>query len=191
MAIIVINSPKYGRKEVLVDDEDFEYLNQFKWSIHKTKKNMYASRTIYLGGGRKNQKNKKFSMHREIMQTPVGMDCDHTFHNTLDNRKSQLRNCTRTQNLQNKTSAVNSTSKYLGVTIHTNKYFKKKTNVFMTKIYWVAQIVVNRKLNRIRYFPYTPCGELLAALTYDEAAIKYHGEFANLNFKTKPLQNHG
>lgn len=83
----------------LVDDEDFEYLNSMKWraSWHNNTKSFYAARADRSTG-----KYKTVYMHRLIMQTPSGLECDHVFHNTLDNRKSQLRNVTRSENQRNK-----------------------------------------------------------------------------------------
>jgi UDP-N-acetylglucosamine pyrophosphorylase len=76
----------------LVDDEDFEYLNQFKWYNHYN----IAYRTI-----RENNMSKLIGMHREIMKTPKGLEVDHWDHNTLNNQKSNLRNCTHKENCQN------------------------------------------------------------------------------------------
>jgi hypothetical protein len=54
------------------------------------------------------------------------------------------------------------------------------------KMRWMANLTVNYKKIHLGSFPLTPCGELLAAIKYDEAAIKYRGEFANLNFPNLP-----
>jgi len=82
----------------IVDDEDFEYLSQWKWraSWHENNKSFYAARADRSTG-----KYKTIYMHRLIMQTESGLECDHIFHNTLDNRKSVLRNVTRSENQRN------------------------------------------------------------------------------------------
>jgi hypothetical protein len=83
----------------LVDDDDFERLNAFKWQAQWmiTAKSFYAVR---FEGGRKNRR--WVSMSRFIMHTPKGMECDHINHDTLDDRKCNLKNCTRSQNQQNR-----------------------------------------------------------------------------------------
>ncbi len=87
-------------KFALVDDEDFDYLNQWKWHYTGTG---YAGRKIYPNG-RYDQK--MLYLHRVIMQTPVGLDVDHIDHDRLNNQKSNLRNCTRTDNLKNRKMKV-------------------------------------------------------------------------------------
>lgn len=89
---------------------------------------------------------------------------DHKDRNCENNRIENLREATRMQNSQNRTSAKNSSSKYLGV----HHYLKRK---------WHAAIRVNKILKSIGYFK----TEEEAALAYNKAAVKYHGEFANLN----------
>lgn len=144
-------------KFALVDDEDYEYLNQFKWHYSSTG---YAVRDIQKNGKRTSQR-----MHRIVNQTPDGMQTDHRNHNTLDNRKDNLRTCTALQNNKHGTSRKNSTSKYLGV--HWDKKSRK----------WRANIRVNRILIHLGYYD----SEEDAALFYNKAAEKYHGEFASLN----------
>lgn len=73
----------------IVDDEDFEYLNQFKWCLF----NGYAGRM---------DKKRQISMHRYLMNTPEKMVCDHINGRKLDNRKENLRNCTQGQNCMNR-----------------------------------------------------------------------------------------
>lgn len=87
-------------------------------------------------------------------------EVDHQDRNTLNDKIENLRAADRSKNMKNRTSRKNSTSKYLGVCLERGKY-------------WKAQI--NSKL--LGYFK----NEELAALAYNEAAIKHHGEFANLN----------
>ena len=84
-------------KFTIVDDEDFEYLNQWKWSYYTSKKySGYAKRIDLSRGGRI-----CVTMHRLITQAPKGFEVDHINHNTLDNRKENLRIVTHSQNLQN------------------------------------------------------------------------------------------
>ena len=72
----------------LVDDEDFEYLNQWKWCAIKSRKTYYTTRTIYIPC------KMTVIMHRIIMNTPLDMTVDHIDHNGLNNQKYNLRICT-------------------------------------------------------------------------------------------------
>ena len=108
-------------------------------------------------------------MHREVIEVPRSMDVDHINQNGLDNRKANLRPATHTQNNCNrKKFSKNTYSKYKGVC------WKKKIKK------WTAQIGFNNKMIFLGYFH----DEVAAAKAYDQAAIKYHREFAALNFES-------
>lgn len=87
--ISLTNSPQ----KVLVDDEDYKWLSAWKWctDTNPINRNNYALRT---SGG-------TVSMHRLIMGQPKGMEVDHINHDTLDNRKENLRVVTTAQNQRN------------------------------------------------------------------------------------------
>lgn len=169
-------SGKYGYgKFAKVDDEDFERINQYKWHVSKGKgTTRYAVARVI---GVKN----KIIMHRLIMETPDGFITDHKNHDGLDNRRVNLRTCTIAENNANKRPVLDKTSKYLGVhwEKQQKKYFKKKTGEFHIYKYgyWTANLEKNNKRLFLGYFK----TEIEAALAYNEAAKKYHGEFANLN----------
>jgi hypothetical protein len=146
-------------KVALVDDEDYEYLNQWTWCAQKDRNTYYAKRGVNKG----NNKTERINMHRLIMNTPHDMFVDHIDHDGLNNQKYNMRNCTWAQNTRNKTAS--GSSKYLGVCIINGLFH--------------AQICVNRKCIRLGDFIF----EEDAARAYDEAANQYFGEFANLNFK--------
>lgn len=100
-------------KITFVDDEDFEYLSQWKWQYGT---HGYASRTIYVkGSGRKNQKNEHILMHRVINKTPDGMITDHINQDKLDNRRSNLRTANKSLNSINRPLQPNNKSGYKGI----------------------------------------------------------------------------
>jgi len=107
-------------------------------------------------------------MHRVIINAPRHLLVDHINHNGLDNRKANLRTATIAQNNVNRASykTKNSPSKYKGV------YWSKRDKK------WQVQICHNNKRKHIGQFD----NEIQAAKAYDEAAKKYHKEFAVLNF---------
>ena len=83
----------------LVDDEDFERVNVFKWQAQALYYGGYIA-TRWTCGSHQNRQT--IYMHRFIMNTPKELVVDHINHNTLDNQKSNLRNCTRSQNQMNR-----------------------------------------------------------------------------------------
>lgn len=109
----------------LVDNEDYEKFNAFKWQVGSDGK--YAQRTI-------TSKNKRVSifLHRAIMNTPKGKDIDHKNGNTLDNRKSNLRISTRSQNILNPNNKVQkSFSGYRGVSLSGGLKNKWRARIFV------------------------------------------------------------
>lgn len=112
----------------LVDDEDYEWLNQWKWRLSNCG---YATRTEYLGGGKKNQKQRGISMHKLINNTPDGFHTDHINRNKLDNRRCNLRTATVSQNIINAKGWKNNTSGRRGV------YWYKNA--------WCAEIKLHQK----------------------------------------------
>ncbi len=148
-------------KIALVDDEDFEYLNQFKWYILKGKYTNYVCMV---------ENNKTILMHRIIMNTPINMEVDHIDHNGLNCQRYNMRICTHSQNSANRGSRK-SRSKYRGVSFLKQVYKNK------VRTYIVADIRKNNKTIHLGYFK----TEEDAALAYNKAAIYYHKEFANIN----------
>jgi len=147
----------------LVDDEDFEYLKQFKWNVRIVSGTQYAKRNINIG-----EKQTTINMHREITKCPKNMMVDHINGNGLDNRKQNLRICTRSQNLMNSNKPKDAkSSKYKGVCFYKKGNYKR----------WRSEIRLNKKAIFLGYF----VNEKDAALAYNEAAIKYYGKFAKLN----------
>lgn len=147
-------------KFTIVDSSDFKYLNTVKWFYLNPG---YAARTIRLKGN----KFKKQLMHRLIMNAPNGLEVDHKNGNKLDNRRSNLRLCTKAENHRNRGLQKSNTSGYKGVCW--SKRNKK----------WIARIAFNGKRYDLGYFS----DIRKAAQAYNNAAKKYHKEFAKLNIK--------
>src|SRR3990167_5242115 len=106
-------------KFALVDDEDYGMLSKFKWHYS----NGYAIHHHYIKTVKGRPITKKVLMHSLIMNTPKGMDTDHIDGNRLDNRRSNLRICTRRENGQNRKEHRN--GKLLGVNTIKRKSLKK------------------------------------------------------------------
>jgi len=151
-------------KAALVDDEDYEYLNQWKW---------YACICDGIYYARRTSNKKKIFMHRQLLNAEKGIEIDHMDHNGLNNQRANLRSCTSSQNKRNKSPLGR--SKYLGVEVNCKKS-KSGDKVYY---YFCARICDNYKKQYIGSFK----TEEEAARAYDKKAKEIHGEFANLNFK--------
>jgi hypothetical protein len=153
MKYIKLTQGKYA----IVDDEDFECLNKRKWHYDTR----YATRTQW---NKETKKETKMYMHRLIL--PDVKEVDHINGNKLDNRKENLRSCTRKQNSMNTLIRKgNKHSKYKGVS------FDKSRNK------WVAYCIKDYKMLNLGRFK----TENEAGLAYNTKAKELFGEFARLN----------
>ena len=148
-------------KHAIVDEADFEWLSQWKWSLHGRG---YASRQT---GGR--AKRVSVMMHRLIAETPEGMDTDHINGDKLDNRRSNLRHATRGQNNVNRSLLPSNSTGYKGV---------RSPLDGRNGLRWPAFITVDNKA--VGLGSYSTPEE--AARAVDIAAFEAFGEFAQLNF---------
>ena len=148
-------------KYALVDDEDYEDLNQFKWYYC----NGYAYRTENIGVFRGKIRKKTIAMHREVNKTPKGLVTDHINRKTLDNKKINLRSCTDVENCRNTKITKNSSSRFKGVS-----WDKSREK-------WAAYIKINWKKRYLGRFSSEKC----AARAYNKSAEELFGEFARLN----------
>jgi len=118
-------------KFAIVDDSDFEWLNQWKWCFHIG----YVVRNK-----REKGKCKMIYMHRLINNTSSGFETDHINRNKLDNRRSNLRTVTSSQNNMNTGMWKHNTSKHKGV------FWDKSRNK------WMAGIGLNYKFINVGRF---------------------------------------
>jgi len=159
-------------KIILFDDDDAINISQYKWKLVKNYNYGFYVKADFINPI--NGKKSLLSMHRLIMLVnDPKIEVDHKNRNTLDNRRVNLRVCNRTQNTINR--AASGVSKYLGVYFLLNKRELKSGIKYYSK--WRAAI--NVKGTKIYLGNYN--NEIDAAIAYNVAAKKYHGEFANLN----------
>ena len=157
---IKLNDGRY----TLVDPDIYYRFNDFDWCAKTCFGITYAVRFVDTNKG-----TKTISIHREITNAQTDKIVDHRNRNSLDNRIDNLRFATYSQNACNRNSNIDkskTSSMYRGVTIN------KKNGK------WSAKISVNSKKVWLGSFT----NEIDAASAYDDAARKYHGEFARLNF---------
>ena len=100
-----------GRKDFcLIDTSDYCIVKKFVWTISNSGKYKYVKCS-------KTKKHAYIMMHRLIMKAPRDKFVDHINHDTLDNRRCNLRICTNSQNQMNSVNKkTHSKSKFLGVT---------------------------------------------------------------------------
>lgn len=142
----------------LVDDDDFEWLSQFKWYAQKSGEGFYAHRGDYSSG-----KRRVVCMHRIILDAPISLQVDHANGDGLDNQKINLRLATSQQNGQNKRHPLRNNR--LGIK---GVYWNKKRKKYQ------AVIKYNGKQINLGRF------SLLADAdkAYRNAEAKYFGNFA-------------
>ena len=158
-ALIRLTQNQYA----LVSNEDYEWLSREKWHCVNMRGGRKAMRSIY---GPEKQRRHKVYMHREIMGLEKGDNrvVDHINHNTLDNRRCELRICSQAENCRNMRKTHGS-SQYKGVSW---RKLRKK---------WKAVITINDKTIFLGDFD----SQNHAAMAYNEAARKHYGEYACLN----------
>tara|TARA_R110000851_G_scaffold170949_1_gene317305 strand:- start:147 stop:722 length:576 start_codon:yes stop_codon:yes gene_type:complete len=173
------NRYELSDKVALVDDEDYEKVVEAikyksgkpgKWYDHRPGgyKNVNCIKHYAVDGDRRK------AIHRVVMNAPPGMDVDHINGDPLDNRKENLRLCTRSQNAQNKKRRRDSKSGFKCV-YYTSSNLKKP---WMAYISDPDTLYPNKRSIKLGY--YETAEE--AARAYDKKAIEMYGEFAYTNF---------
>ena len=182
----IIESKKYGNYTVLIDEEDWDKVKNYTWRLlYDTKySRIGAIRTNVIREPREKRnpvftsrrggtwekrgfKEKQINIHNVILDhdpNKSNLIVDHINGNVLDNRKCNLRLCTRAENARNVKKSKSNTSGYIGV----SKEYKK----------WLACVTLNGKAYRVGRFE----DKVEAARARDRKAIELHGEFAKLNF---------
>jgi hypothetical protein len=124
-------------KFAIVDDADYEWLNQWKWYACADCNTYYAVRAAYKDG-----KQTTVQMHRQILSLKPSdpRQCDHRDGNGLNNRRKNLRIATHAQNQHNQKPQKGGTSIYKGVSWH--RHTAK----------WCARIGVNGQAICLGYF---------------------------------------
>lgn len=141
----------------VVDDADYQVFGEHRWREKRCRGKIYAVEAGKPG----------VFLHREILGLVPGdgIIADHRNNNPLDNRRSNLRQATATQNAQNGKTPKTNTTGYKGVWLQRETRYR-------------AGIRINKRTTHLGMF----ADPIDAAKAYDEAARKYHGEFALTNF---------
>lgn len=151
-------------KVALVSDGDFKELSKWKWFASFSGRSWVILSDIW-DPKKKNQLSIVMARLIKGLKYKDGKYVDHRNGNTFDNRRSNLRVCTNSQNLMNRGAPKNNTSGFKGVSF--NKYTGK----------WVANIVKNYRQIHLGYYK----DKKNAAKAYNKAAFKLFGKFAYLN----------
>lgn len=155
--------------KAIVDSEDYPLVSVYNWCPDVRPNGIvYVRRNLRIEGRKSTQ-----LLHRLIMgETNPSIKVDHRDHDGLNNRRSNLRQCTQAQNVFNNRNLPSRkrggvfSSKFKGV------YWNKKLNK------WVARIGIGGKSRHITQ----STDEIIAARAYDKAAVINFGQFAYVNF---------
>lgn len=138
-------------KQAIVDNEDFDYLNQFHWFFGSKGYALRRLKTKYR------ETQHKMSMHREVMKEIISnskdkrLCIDHINHNKLDNRKENLRLVTQSVNCLNGSMRNTNKSGFIGVCLAHRKSRIKKDGSRTVWTAWQSTVVINYKQTHLGY----------------------------------------
>lgn len=156
--IILYNKEKKFAGEAIIDKEDYGLVKNIKWSL--------MSNGYVVGSIKAVKENRRPLLHRYILQVGIkDLEIDHKDRNPLNNRKTNLRLCTHSQNMQNAKMQKGNLANFKGVV------WEPRTNK------WIATLTLSGK--RISLGCYRLKQD--AAIAYNNGAEKYFGEFARVN----------
>lgn len=154
-------------KVAIVDDDTFEELNKFKWHASNEGRTQYAVRTntaVTIKNKNGKYSYERLRMHRVLMNASTDFFVDHKNGNGLDNRKNNLRLCSRTENARNRGKNSKNSTGYKGVT-------KRKNGRYQASIGMNGKSIIIGYYNKVED----------AAFAYNIVAKLAHKEFARLN----------
>jgi hypothetical protein len=140
--------------EAVIDAADAALICRWNWSAEIDGHTVYAKRKDCSG-----PKPRKVFLHRAIMGEPEALQVDHRDGNGLNNRRANLREATRQQNMHNQRTRCDSTSGFKGVGPSKGK--------------WQARIKLHGKVRHLGYF-HTP---EVAHAAYCKASKELHGDY--------------
>lgn len=146
-------------QSAIVDDWWYDYLMQWEWCAlwSETSGSFYAVRNEMKSGKRISVR-----MHRVVAKTPDDMQCDHIYHDTLDNRERKLRNVTQSQSNMNKRNQKNNKTGIVGITV------RRIPGTYRATLVLDGRYVLDKTFKTIEK----------AIVARREAEMKYFGEFA-------------
>jgi len=146
----------------IIDAEDYEKVKDYRWSLCGAD-NQYVAARMTTGS------NTRTYLHRFLL-TPTKPQVDHINTDKLNNRRSNLRECSHNENFHNQEKRQTyagrpTTSRYKGV------YFDKRRGVYIAQINVFGQKIPLGSFDN----------EEDAGIAYDRMALKHFGEFARIN----------
>jgi len=150
-------------KYALVDEADYADLIRHSWCVSKNTSGYNGHRKTFYAV--RSEKGRATLMHRQVMAAKQGQLVDHINHNGLDNRRSNLRLCSKAENSRNQRGHRGGSSRYKGVSCDRRS------------AKWQAGISYEGKYHFLGQFD----SEIAAARAYNEKARELFGEFAYLN----------
>lgn len=159
----IIECVMRGGHKLIADEIDLPIVKRFTWQPLKAKTGKIYAYHV----GTENGERPVYLLHRLLAGATDEQYVDHRNHNTLDNRRINLRICSSSQNNANRIPDMGTFSGGL-----------KGVSRYKHTSRWRARIHVNKEEIALGVFD----NKLDAARAYDEAAKRYFGEFAFLNF---------